>query len=124
MATKSYQSFEDYIEDQPEHIQVALNQLTEYVLRAVPSAEKLINYNIPAIALKAGGKRDQQVMIAGYKRHIGFYPHPTTIEKFEEELKTYKHSKGSVQFPVNLPLPEKLIIEMVRYRKKILDSIG
>ena len=61
-------------------------------------------------------------MIAGYKKHVGLYPHPTTMEKFEPELTEYKRGKGSVQFPLDKPLPKDLIIKMIKYRKKLLDE--
>ena len=80
----------------------------------------MMNYNIPAFALIEGGKRDQQIMIAGYKKHLGFYPHPSAIENFLDELKVYKVGKGSVQFPVSKPLPKDLIIKMVNYRKGLI----
>jgi uncharacterized protein YdhG (YjbR/CyaY superfamily) len=76
----------------------------------------MINYNIPAYSLIEGGKREQQIMIAGYKNHVGLYPHPAVMEKFENELSEYKKGKGSVQFSIDKPLPEQLIVKMVKYR--------
>ena len=61
-------------------------------------------------------------MMAGYINHVGLFPHPTTIEKFDEELKDYKKGKGSVQFPINKPLPEELIIKMIEYRLNLLTK--
>ncbi|EIM78729.1 hypothetical protein A3SI_01616 [Nitritalea halalkaliphila LW7] len=61
-------------------------------------------------------------MIAGYKNHLGLYPHPTTIEKFNKKLKEYRKGKGSVQFPINKPLPEELIIKMIEYRLNLLTK--
>ena len=61
-------------------------------------------------------------MIAGYKKHVGLYPHPTVMEKFDTELEGYKKGKGSVQFPINKPLPKALIIEMVAYRVLLLEE--
>ena len=61
-------------------------------------------------------------MIAGYKKHIGFYPHPTTMEKFWDELGGYKKAKGSVQFPLTKPLPKELIKKMVKYRKELIEK--
>jgi uncharacterized protein YdhG (YjbR/CyaY superfamily) len=58
------------------------------------------------------------VHFAGYKNHIGFYPAPSAIEKFQEELAKYKNAKGSVQFPLDQPLPLSLIKRMVEYRVK------
>jgi uncharacterized protein YdhG (YjbR/CyaY superfamily) len=117
-----FSSFEEYVASQPEEVNKALKEVSEYILEAVPGAIKLINYNIPAFALIDGGKRDHQIMIAGYKKHIGFYPHPTTMEHFWEQLGDYKKAKGSVQFPLSKPLPKELIIEMVRFRKGLLDE--
>jgi uncharacterized protein YdhG (YjbR/CyaY superfamily) len=68
------------------------------------------------------GKREQQIMIAAYKKHVGFYPHPTTIEKFSDKLTIYKQGKGSIQFPINKPIPCELIIEMVKYRKSLVKA--
>ena len=92
----------------------ALIQLRDCIYAAEPNAIEMINYNIPAYALIEGGKRDLQIMIAGYKKHVGLYPHQTAMEKFDNELSEYKKSKGSVQFPVNRPLPKQLIVKMVR----------
>ena len=99
-----------------------LLRLRTLILEAVPGAEELINYNIPSISLLKGGKREAQIMFAGYRGHVGFYPHPTTIEHFREQLKDYKNAKGSVQFPITKPLPEDLIIEMVKYRKELIST--
>ena len=105
-----------YIAAQPEEVQLALQELRSYIKLAAPGAREMMNYKIPAFALIEGGKRDQQIMIAGFKKHIGFYPLPDTIQRFAEELKVYKTSKGAVQFPLNKPLPKDLIIRMVKYR--------
>lgn len=62
------------------------------------------------------------VQFAAFKKHIGFYPDPTTIAAFEKQLKDYKTSKGTVQFPLNKPLPMELIRKMTKYRIKNLTS--
>jgi uncharacterized protein YdhG (YjbR/CyaY superfamily) len=107
---------DNYIIKQPEAVQRALQEIRSYIKIAAPEAKEMINYQIPAFSLIEGGKRDQQIMIAGYKTHVGFYPHPSTIERFADELKDFQTAKGSVQFPVNKPLPKELIIRMVKYR--------
>jgi uncharacterized protein YdhG (YjbR/CyaY superfamily) len=117
-----YSTFDEYIENQAEDVKAKLLELSDCILQIVPNAIKLINYNIPAFALIEGGKRDQQIMIAGYKKHIGFYPHPTTMEKFWDELGGYKKAKGSVQFPLTKPLPKELIKKMVKYRKELIEK--
>ena len=98
------------------------NELRQIILEVVPDSEELLNYNIPAFTLFPGGKRDQQIMIAGYKKHVGLYPHPTTMEHFESELTPYKRGKGSVQIPLSEKLPKDLIIKMVQYRLNLLTN--
>jgi uncharacterized protein YdhG (YjbR/CyaY superfamily) len=115
-------SVEDYFNAQPEKVKNALLLVRQCILTVVPEAKELLNYNIPAYALIEGGKREQQIMIAGYKNHVGLYPHPTTMEKFEEELKDYKKGKGSVQFPLDKPIPKDLIIKMVTYRLSLINE--
>jgi len=117
-----YETVDDYIEDQPEATKKTLASLKDCILAAVPDAIEMFNYGIPAFALIKNGKRDQQIMMAGYEKHVGLYPHPTTMEKFADELKGYKKGKGSVQFPINEPLPRELIIEMIRWRKKTINE--
>ena len=120
MKKKVYQTVIEYIEDQPEATRKVLEELRTYILEAAPDAVELFNYNIPAFALIEGGKREQQIMMAGYPKHVGFYPHPTTMEKFAEELTGYKQGKGSVQFPLDQALPKELILKMITYRKKLV----
>jgi len=111
-----------YIATQPLETQRALEELRSCVWEAAPGVSELLNYNIPAFALTKGGKRDRQIMIAGYPRHVGFYPHPDVIDAFAERLAPYKFAKGSVQFPLNQPVPKALIMEMVRYRLSQLQT--
>jgi len=111
-----FNTTEDYFDCQPEMTKKALIELRKCIYEAAPDAIEMLNYNIPAFALIEGGKRDQQIMIAGYKKHVGLYPHPTVVEKFNRELSDFRKGKGSVQFPLDKPLPKQLIIKMVRYR--------
>ena len=115
-------SVDAYFRAQPEPTRKVLLELRDCILTAAPQAEELLNYNIPAYALVPGGKRDQQMMIAGYKNHVGFYPNPHTLEKFGSQLTAYKMGKGSVQFPLDKPLPKDLIVEMVKYRWAMLQN--
>ena len=105
-----------YISAQPLEAQRALEELRSLIWQAAPKAYELLNYNIPAFALVRDGKRDQQIMIAGFSKHVGFYPSPAVIEAFSDRLAEYKFAKGSVQFPLNKPIPKELVIEMVKYR--------
>jgi len=118
--TNTNKSVEEYFNSQPEKTKSTLLELKNCILKVVPNATELFNYNIPAYALIKDGKREQQIMIAGYKEHVGLYPHPTTMEKFESELTEYKRGKGSVQFPLDKPLPTELIEKMIKYRLDLL----
>ena len=122
MTAKTLKTIDNYINSQPERTKKTLQELKECILKEVPNAIELFNYNIPAFALVKGDKREQQIMMAGYKNHVGFYPHPTVMEKFDTELEDYKKGKGSVQFPNNKPLPKELIIKMVTYRVSLLEK--
>jgi len=114
----NFETIDDYIDHQPNEAQKVLRELRSIIKEAVPNAIEILNYKVPAFTLVPGGKRDQQIMMAGYAKFVGFYPFPTTIEEFSDELLDYKQGKGSVQFPLNRPLPKDLIIRMVKYRKE------
>ncbi len=116
MEKKVYKTFSEYLEDQTPQCKKYLEELRQIILEINPDTEELFNYNIPAFTLIPGGKREQQIMIAGYKKHVGLYPHPVTMEKFESRLTSYKRGTGSVQFPLNEELPRDLIIEMIEFR--------
>lgn len=116
-----FNSIDNYIDSQPKEQAAILRQLKDAILEAEPNAEETFNYGVPAFALIENGKRDQQIMIAGFKNHVGLYPHPTVIDKFEKELSVYKQGKGSIQFPLNQLIPKALVIKMVKYRKKLLS---
>jgi len=105
-----------YIATQPPETRRALEELRACIWKAAPGISEQMNYNIPAFVLVPGGKRDQQVMIAGYQKHVGFYPGPDVIDAFADQLVEYKFAKGSVQFPLSKPIPKTLIVSMVKYR--------
>lgn len=105
-----------YIRKQPPPTQRALEALRSCIHQASPSAIELMNYNIPAFALVGGGKREHQVMMAGFAKHVGFYPHPAVIEALASQLGAYKFAKGSIQFPLDAPIPKALVIKMVKTR--------
>jgi uncharacterized protein YdhG (YjbR/CyaY superfamily) len=122
MADQKITSVQDYIESHSQETKQALMELRKCILEVAPNAIEMFNHNIPAYALISGGKREQQTMMAGYEKHVGLYPHPTTMEKFATELVGYKKGKGSVQFHINKPLPVDLIKRMVQYRLELLNQ--
>lgn len=113
----NFGTIDDYIADQPKEAQKVLHELRSIIKEAAPDAIEILNYKVPSFILVPGGKSNQQIMMAGYAKFVGFYPFPTTIAAFSDELRDYKQGKGSVQFPLNKPLPGELIIRMVKFRK-------
>ena len=103
-----------YIEDFPEDVQALLQQVRSVIKAQAPEAVESISYGMPAY--KMNGK--PLVYFAGFKNHLGFYATPTGHEAFASELAPYKQGKGSVQFPLNQPIPFDLIARIVAFRKK------
>jgi uncharacterized protein YdhG (YjbR/CyaY superfamily) len=114
MAMFKPQSIDAYISDFPAETQKVLKQVRSSVKKAAPKAEETISYGMPAFTLHGS----YLVYFAGYKNHIGFYPAPIGIELFKKELSKYKSGKGSVQFPLDEPMPLALITKIVKYRVK------
>ena len=81
------------------------------IREAAPDAQETIKYQMPTFTLKGN-----LVHFAAFKKHIGFYPLPTGIEQFKDELSVYKGGKGSVQFPLGKPIPFDLISRIVKFR--------
>jgi len=101
-----------YIAGFPEDIQLILNQVRQTIKKAAPEAVESIGYGMPAY--KLNGR--PLVYFAGYKNHIGFYATPTGHIAFANELSKYKQGKGSVQFPIDQPMPLELIAQIVEFR--------
>ena len=113
MKQKLAQSIDEYISSFPENVQVLLCQLRATIKAVAPQAIEAISYQMPTF--KCGGNL---IHFAAYKKHIGLYPGPEAIEEFKEKLSGYKISKGTVQFPLDKPLPLKLVEDIVRFRVK------
>lgn len=105
-------SIAEYIATFPPTVQMILEELRSAIKNAAPEAEETINYAIPTFVLNGN-----LVHFAAYKNHIGFYPAPSGIEAFKEELSEYPMAKGSVQFPIDQPLPVALISQIVAFRR-------
>lgn len=101
-----------YIADFPAEVQKILEDLRGLVWELAPDAKEAKSYGIPTF--KIDGKN--LIHFAGYKRHIGFYPTPAVIAEFQDDLAGYKQAKGSVQFPLDKPIPYELVRRMVTYR--------
>ena len=103
---------DEYIVSFPKEVQQLMEQVRSTIKLAAPEAEETISYGMPAY--KTNGK--PLVYFAAFKNHIGFYATPTGHAEFAEELSKYKQGKGSVQFPLNKPIPLELISRIVKFR--------
>ncbi len=111
MNENEFQSIDDYIATFPEDIQSILKALRATIKAAAPEATEKFSYQLPTFFLNGN-----LVHFAAFKNHIGFYPTPSGIEAFKEELSVYKGAKGSVQFPIDEPLPLELVSRIVQFR--------
>ncbi|MZP44642.1 hypothetical protein GTO89_16605 [Heliobacterium gestii] len=107
----AYTTIDEYISQFPSEVQDTLNRFREVIQEAAPEAEEKISYQMPTFYLNGN-----LVHFAAHKQHIGFYPAPSGIEAFQEELSEYKSAKGSVQFPFDKPVPYELIRAIVKFR--------
>ena len=101
------------IEHCPLSTQKILKQVRATIKKAAPKAEETISYGMPAFTLNG-----HLVYFAGYKSHIGLYALPSGHAAFKKELAKYKQGKGSVQFPIDEPMPLSLITKIVKFRVK------
>ena len=104
-------SIDDYIKSFPPGIKKLLQQVRASIQKAAPGAEETIKYAMPTFMLNGN-----LLHFAAFKNHIGLYPTPNGIEAFKKELSVYKGAKGSVQFPLDQPMPLELIGKIVKYR--------
>ncbi len=119
MKASQNKSVDDYIAEFPPPTQKKLRQMRSIIRKNAPGAEERISYRMPAYYLNGW-----IAYFAGYDRHIGLYPLPHAIEKFKTELARYKHAKGSIQFPLDEPLPVKLIGKIIKFRVKEIRAKG
>jgi uncharacterized protein YdhG (YjbR/CyaY superfamily) len=104
-------SIDEYIAAFPQEIQKILQELRATIKAAAPEAYEKISYQMPAFDLKGN-----LVWFAAYKNHIGFYPMPSGIQAFKKEFSVYEGSKGAIRFPIDKPLPLKLVSKVVKFR--------
>lgn len=113
MLDGSPKNIDEYIAGFPHEIQEILKQVRAAIKKAAPDAEEAIKYQIPTFVLNGN-----LVHFAAFKNHIGFYPTPSGIEAFRDELSYYESAKGSVRFPIDKPMPLSLIEKIVGFRVK------
>ena len=105
-------TIEAYIAGTPEPARAALEQVRAAIREAVPDAVETIGYGMPTFKLNGRNL----LHFGAFRRHIGFYPIPSGIEAFREELAPYEQGKGSVRFPLDRPIPLELIARIARFR--------
>ena len=110
-------SIDEYIAGFPPEVQEILEQVRTTIREAAPGAEETIKYGIPTFILKGN-----LVHFAAYRKHLGFYPTPTGIDAFKDELSVYAGAKGSVQFPLDKAIPFDLIRRIVEFR--VEENLG
>ena len=108
-----FSTINEYISSQPKNVRTGLKELRAIIKKAAPEAEEVISYQMPAF-------RFQRIIVwfAGYKNHYGLYPYSKTIQAFQNKLKAHETSKGTIKFPLDKPLPVKLISDIVKYNVK------
>ncbi len=106
-------TIDEYIAGFPPDVQAILEKVRATIRKAAPGAEETIKYRMPTFMLHGN-----LVYFAAFKDHIGFYPVPTGVEKFKKELAAYKMGRGSIQFPLDQPIPYGLISKIVKFRAK------
>jgi uncharacterized protein YdhG (YjbR/CyaY superfamily) len=113
MNTTKFKTVEEYLKSQPKAIREILETVRTTIRKAAPEAEEVISYNMP-------GYKQQGMLVwfMAHTKHIGFYPGVSGISNFKKELSCYKSAKGSVQFPLDEPMPLTLISKIVRFRLK------
>ena len=107
----SFGSIDEYIATFPEETQKILQEIRAAIKAAAPEAVEKISYQMPTFFLNGN-----LIHFAAFKNHIGVYPTPSGTEAFKTELSVYESGKGSIRFPIDQPMPLKLISEIVRFR--------
>ena len=109
----TFSTVDEYIALHPPSVRVGLELLRKTIKTAAPEAEELISYQMPAYKLKG-----MLAFFSAAKKHYGFYPTPGPIIAFREKLKPYETSKGAIKFPLDKPIPVKLVTEIVRWKAR------
>jgi uncharacterized protein YdhG (YjbR/CyaY superfamily) len=110
---KRFETIDEYIKTFPEEVQAILEKMRQTIRKAAPEAEEAISYQIPTFKLNGN-----LVHFAAFKNHISFFPTSRGIAAFKKELSRYKGSKGTVQFPLEKPIPYDLVRKITTFRRR------
>lgn len=108
---KDFTNIDEYIGEFSGDTKITLEKIRQTIQQTAPEAKEAIKYGMPTFVLNGN-----LVHFAAFKNHIGFYPAPSGIDAFIEELAVYRTGKGTIQFPMDKPIPYDLIIKVVKYR--------
>jgi uncharacterized protein YdhG (YjbR/CyaY superfamily) len=111
MSSIKFKTVDDYIKSLLPEQKLKMQLLRSIIKKAAPNASELISYNMPSF-----NYHSRLVYYAAFKSHIGFYPMASGIAAFTDEISKYKWAKGSMQFPLAEPIPEKLVSKIIKYR--------
>jgi uncharacterized protein YdhG (YjbR/CyaY superfamily) len=103
----------EYIAEFPLNVRELLEELRQVIRESAPEAEEAISWGMPTFRLNGN-----LVHFAAYQNHIGFYPGSSAVDAFSKEVSQFKHSKGTVQFPIDKSIPFDLVRKIVRFRVK------
>ena len=113
MKNVKFRTVEEYLSSLPENLRDKLEKIRQTIKKAVPEAEEVISYNMPAYKLNR-----VLVYFAAFSNHIGFFPTASGVSAFKKELSAYGTSKGTIRFPLDKPIPYDLIERIVKFRAK------
>jgi uncharacterized protein YdhG (YjbR/CyaY superfamily) len=118
MRKSKFHTINEYIKTFPEDVQIILEKISQTVREAAPDSTEAISYGIPTFKLN----NIPLVYFAAWKNHIGFYPMLSPAKAFKRELSVYKQGKGSIQFPLDKPIPYRLVNKIVKFRAREILS--
>ena len=118
MSGRQFKTVDEFVASFPKNVRTVLEELRRVIGDSAPGAEETISYGIPTFDLN--GKH--LVHFSAYKSHVGFYPTSSGIEAFRKELSPFKTSRGTVQFPLDKPIPFDLVRKIVKFRVKENES--
>jgi len=118
MSRRQFKTVDEFIASFPKSVRDVLEELRRVIRESAPGAEETISYGIPTFDLNGR----HLVHFSAYKHHVGFYPTSSGIEAFKKELSSFKTSRGTVQFPLDKPIPFDLVRKIVRFRVKQNES--
>jgi uncharacterized protein YdhG (YjbR/CyaY superfamily) len=116
---KQYKNIDEYITGFPEDVQYILQNLRHAIREAAPEAKETISYGMPAFR-----QHDILVYFGGFKRHISLFPTSSVVSAFQKELTLYETSKGTIQFPLDKPIPYDLVKKIVKFRVREVRKKG